>query len=161
MRETGEIMRFRLSNKGFTLVEVVAVLIVLGILMATLISRGMDTEPSRLRSEVDTLKAHLRYAQYLALNDIEPVRWGIAINGSSYTLVRNLSGDGTTFDYPHSLPNESPLPGKPAYTHTINPFAATSTNILFDEWGSPGNATIDITLGGEPIRITAETGYIP
>ena len=149
-------MRQKIGQKGLTLFEVIAVLLMLGILATVVISRGgMDSQEAKLRSEVDTLKAHLRYAQYLALNDIDPTRWGIAINGSSYTLVRNLDGNGSTFDNPHNLPNES------SSTHNLSPFTATAANVLFDEWGSPGNADINITLGNQTITITAETGYIP
>jgi MSHA pilin protein MshC len=148
-------MRQKIGNtKGFTLIEVIAILVVLGILAVVVLSRGSATEAEKLRAEIDTLKAHIRYAQYLALNDMAPTRWGIAINGSSYTLVRNLNGDGSTFDNPHNLPNDS------SYTHNLNPFTATSTNILFDEWGSPGNTDTVITLGSQTITIMAETGYI-
>lgn len=77
------------NNKGFTLIELIVVLVALGILTAAVLSRGMNSEQATLRSQVDTLKGHLRYAQYLAMNDMEPTRWGIAISGSSYTLVRS------------------------------------------------------------------------
>ena len=162
MIKTGEIMRNRLkSNKGFTLIEVVAVLIILGILAAVAISRGIDTRDVSLQAEVDTLKAHLRYAQYLALNDISPVKWGIQITGQTYTLVRNSNGDGATFDN-HSLPGES------SATHSIAPFTATTINVLFDEWGTPYNAasklaanqTINLSPGSQSFIITPETGYI-
>jgi MSHA pilin protein MshC len=161
--------RFR-NNKGFTLIEVIAVLVILAILAAVVITRGTATEEADLRAEVDTLKAHLRYAQYLALNDTNItntpgilVKWGIQISGQTYTLVRNLSGDGTTFDSPYILPNES------SATHSIAPFTATAVSILFDELGSPynastklgANATITFTPGSQSITITPETGFIP
>ena len=155
MMKTGEIMRDRLkNNKGFTLIEAIAVLIILGIVSAAVISRGMATADVDLQVEVDTLKSHLRYAQYLAMNNVSPAKWGIQINGQSYTLVRNLTGNGTTFDSPYKLPNES------SATHSISPFSATST-VLFDEWGSPGVANINIALGGKTIEINAGTGFIP
>jgi MSHA pilin protein MshC len=164
MMKTGEIMRHRIkNNKGFTLIEVVAVLIILGILSAVAISRGIDTREVELQAEVDTLKAHLRYAQYLALNDISPVKWGIQISGPTYTLVRNSNGDGATFDNPYNLPGES------SQTHSIAPFTATTINLLFDEWGSPyntaakltANQTIALNPGSQSFTITPETGYIP
>ncbi len=144
------------NNTGFTLIEVIVVLVILGIVVAVAISRGgMDSQEAKLRAEVDTLKSNLRYAQYLAMNDMEPTRWGLAISGSSYTLVRNLNGNGSTFDSPYNLPSES------SSTHNNSPFTATTANVLFNEWGSPGNADINITLGNQTITITAETGYIP
>jgi type II secretory pathway pseudopilin PulG len=155
---------------------VVAVLIILGILSAVAISRGMSSEEARLQAEVDTLKAHLRYAQYLALNENDtntttvpgtPVKWGIQINGSSYTLVKVISAAQTSL---------SPLPGESSATHSfatgITAALQGSNPILFDEWGSPyfasnkliGNGEITIiTLapGSQSIKMYAETGYIP
>jgi len=158
----GDVMGQKIGQKGLTLFEVIAVLLMVGILAAVVISRGGgDSQEAKLRSEVDTLKAHLRYAQYLALNDMEPTRWGIAINGSSYSLVRNPDRNSLTFDNPYNLPNES------SSTHNMAPLTATAANVLFDEWGSPGTTTlnsttdINITLGNQTITITAETGYIP
>ena len=157
MMKTGEIMRARLkNNKGFTMIEVIAVLVILAIVSAVVISRGIATADVDLQVEVDTLKSHLRYAQYLAMNDLSPVKWGITISGQTYRLVRNPSGNGSTFDSPTpcNLPNES------SDTHSISPFSATST-VLFDEWGSPGVANINIALGGKTIEINAGTGFIP
>jgi prepilin-type N-terminal cleavage/methylation domain-containing protein len=153
------------NHRGFTLIEVVAVLIILGIISAVAISRTMGTDEVKLQAEVDILKGHLRYAQYLALNDISPVKWGIQISGQSYTLVKNSSGDGATFDSPspYILPNES------SATHSIEPFTATQVTILFDEWGSPYSAStklgsafsIYLTPGSQSITITPETGFVP
>jgi MSHA pilin protein MshC len=153
------------NNRGFTLIEVIAVLVILAILAAVAISRSTATEEANLRAEVDTLKAHLRYAQSLALNDLSPVKWGIQISGSAYRLVKNPTGDGAAFDSPtpYNLPNES------SDTHSILPFSATTVNILFDDWGIPynsatklaANATITLTPGSQSITITPETGFIP
>lgn len=141
------------QNNGFTLIEVIAVLVIAAILTAVVVVRGMSTADVNLQAEVDTLKSHLRYAQYQALNDIAPVKWGINLQGSSYTLVRNISGDNTTFDSPFRLPNES------SATHDFSPVAATNAAVLFNEWGSP-NIT-SITFGGQTIAITANTGFMP
>lgn len=141
------------DNRGFTMIEVIAVLIILGIISAVFIVRGMGTEAVKLQAEVDTLKGHLRYAQYLAINDISPTKWGINLADSYYTLVKNASGDGVTFTSPFSLPNES------SATHSFAPITATSATVLFDEWGSPDITSL--AFGGQSVTITAETGFIP
>lgn len=138
------------KRKGFTLIEVIAVLVVVAIIAAVVVSRGMSTDAVNLQAEVDTLKSHLRYAQYLAMNDIPPNQWGINVGGSSYTLVKF---DGGAQSSPYRLPNES------AATHDFSPFSASAVTILFDEWGNPDNTSI--TLGGQTITITANTGFIP
>jgi len=145
------------------MIEVIAVLVIIGIIAVVAISRVTGTDAAKLQAEVDTLKGHLRYAQYLAINNISPVKWGIQVSGQSYKLVQNVSGDGATFTNPYNLPGES------SATHSIAPLNATVVTILFDEWGSPYNAstklaadaTIAFTPGSQSIKITLETGFIP
>ena len=168
MMQIEKIMRDRYRNdKGFTMIEVIAVLIIVAIISAVVISRGMDTDSVNLRAEVDTLKGHLRYAQYLALNenDTDPanplearIKWGIDVGTSSYTLVKYVADTPATHTI--RLPNES------SDTHSFSPTITASSTvnpILFDEWGSPGAENIDITIGGKTITgaIKAGTGFIP
>ena len=165
MMKTGEIMRDRLkNNKGFTLIEAIAVLIILGIVSAAVISRGMATADVDLQVEVDTLKSHLRYAQYLAMNENDtatnpigtPVKWGIRVVVSSYELVKYVGANNVYTEQTHTfkLPNES------SNTHSL-PINATGTGtVLFDDWGSPDTPIPAIALGGKSITITAETGFI-
>lgn len=156
MMKTVKIMKNRCKNKsGFTLIEVIAVLIILAIVSAVVISRVTATDTAKLQAEVNTLKGHLRYAQYLAMNDIAPVKWGINVGGSSYTLAK-VDNTGTT--NPYSLPGDS------SATHSFASgisASSSATPILFDEWGSPGIANINITLSGQTITIYAGTGFIP
>lgn len=140
------------DNRGFTLIEVVSVLTVLAILGAVFISRGMVSNEFKVHAEVDTLKSHLRFAQYRAMNDLPLTQWGISIGGSSYTLIR-VDANGTTS--PLNLPGES------SATHSFSPISADADTVLFDSWGSPGNGPVTLTLGGETITITANTGFIP
>lgn len=143
----------KLSNsKGFTMIEIVAVLIILGIIAAVAISRGLSVNDVTAQSEVETLKGHLRFAQSRAMNELSPVKWGIQANGSSYTLVRNLNGDNTTFDSPSHLPGES------SAIHTTTLSGAGSGTVLFDDWGNP-TVTV-ITFVGRSISITPNTGFI-
>ena len=128
----------------------IAVLIIAAIIAAVVVVGGTSTADVNLQAEVDTLKSHLRYAQYLAMNDIPPTRWGISVGSSSYTLVKDFGGTPST---PFHLPNES------SATHDFSPIAAAVVTVLFDEWGSPNNTSI--TFGGQTITITANTGFIP
>ena len=156
MKQIGEFLKDRCSNdKGFTLIEIIAVLIILGIIAAVAISRGTGTDAAQLQAEVDTLKGHLRYAQYLAMNDISsdatsPTKWGIIINGSSYTLIKDVNG---------TQPSPFNLPGESSAIHTSTISGAGTGTVLFDEWGSP--SVTAVTFGGQTITITPETGFLP
>jgi MSHA pilin protein MshC len=161
-------------NRGFTLIEIIAVLVIIVIISAVAISRSMATGAARSRAETDTLISNLRYAQYLAMNDISPTtggvvtgtQWGINIGANSYQLVKYVGG---------ALVNPTPfnLPGESSATHSFEtPVVSTGTPalVLFDEWGSPysdpatklaANATITLNPGSQTITITQETGFIP
>ena len=139
------------SNHGFTLIEMIAVLIVIGILasVAAVIFSSMDDE--KLATEVEILKSHLRYAQSRAM--IDNVSWGIASSGNSYTLQ---TGGSTSTS---SLPNDD------SSTHNLQiGVTANGPSVAFDNFGSPIGEGISIKLragnGSRTITITKNTGFI-
>ena len=59
---------FKAGNpKGFTLVEIIVVLIILGILAAVVINRAMSTTSTNRIAQESVIKNHIRYAQALAV----------------------------------------------------------------------------------------------
>lgn len=154
------------SSKGVTMIEVIAVLVIVTIIAVVAISRMTASEETKRRAEADTLKAHLRYAQALAMNDISTnaaanVLWGINIQANNYALVRYVGGSSTAHTF--MLPNEDDA----IHTLPSSMTATPSTLVLFDEWGSPVNAAqnslaaVAINIGGQTINITPQTGFIP
>lgn len=146
----------RLGSKGFTLIEIIAVLIILGIIAAVVISRGAVSEEIKAQADVDTLKGRLRFAQTLAMNDLPGGKCGIQVGSSSYTLVKiEPTGETTSM----------PLPGESSATYRFTSAATASVTgsnpILFDDWGDPGSTATTISLGGKTVTVTANTGFIP
>jgi MSHA pilin protein MshC len=150
------------NNNGFTMLEVIAVLIILGIITAFVVSRGVNNR-AELSSENEITKAHLRYAQCMALaNDI--YSWRITFSSGSpdyYTLSKINKDDGTETN-PINLPNEdSPTHNLPSGISITSGLGA----VTFDEWGSPGTITQSIILSDgagnfETITVTKNTGFI-
>ncbi len=140
----------RKNAHGFTLIEIIAVLMIIGIMSAVAVTIFSSLDKYKLISEVEILKSHLRYAQSRAMNDTA-TSWGIVITTESYTLQKN--GDPAS-----SLPNEN------SYTHTfLKGVTGDAANVTFDIWGSPsGDTTVILTAGdSRTITVTPNTGFIP
>lgn len=135
-----------LKQKGFTLIEVIAVLALIGILTVVIVGRSRNDDAA-LYGAREIVKSHLRYAQIKAMNS--DVSWGINFSANSYTLEDNSSNLA-------SFPGE--MPDSISYSSTINP-------VLFDQRGSPGGSTVTITLtkgsSTTNIIVTRNTGFIP
>jgi prepilin-type N-terminal cleavage/methylation domain-containing protein len=153
-------------NKGFTMIEVVAVLVVLFIVSAVFISRYTTVDSNELMAETDALKGNLRFAQIKAMSDtLQPnsnPRWELYISSAtSYTLYRR--GDGGV-RVSVNIPGEVP----PSSTHGLSTGVTITSGvglvITFDDWGSPGASNISVTLAqGAQSRvasITRNTGFI-
>ena len=146
-------------KRGFTLIEVIAVLIVLGIIAAVALSR-LTMSGTELYTERDILQSNLRFAQFKALtnNNNAATTWGISFAGNSYTLsLTNGSTDTTNTNFPSDS----------SATHTLSGGVTVTApaSVTYDFWGSPGAANIPVTLaqGGVTIsfNITGTTGFIP
>ena len=77
-----------LPVNGFTTIEVIAVLIIVGVIAAVVVSRFTGTSTYSVPSVAEQLKNHLRYAQTRAMNS--NVIWGIHfIDSTHYTIFKD------------------------------------------------------------------------
>lgn len=167
-------MKWIRKESGFTIIEIVVVLIVMSIITAFSISRGINPRTD-LNIQTEVLKTHLRHAQARALNSNIP--WGIRTNaaGDIYWL----------FQYQNPTITIINLPGEDNSTVSLTPEGITITagTYSFDsrgrpyytsETGEPAAAGTDLlTLGADQvitllksgetqtITITKSTGFIP
>ncbi len=142
------------QQAGFTMVEVIAVLIIIAIIAAVAIAKMSSTNSISVTSEAATLKTHLRFAQIKALGDVSPNTWGIQVNNTSYQLLNNAAAANII------------LPAETSNTHTFpGGVNATPTTITFDNFGNPGatNMSITLTSGSKTavVTVTNTTGFIP
>ncbi|NJB68566.1 prepilin-type N-terminal cleavage/methylation domain-containing protein [Desulfobaculum xiamenense] len=147
---------------GFTLIELIAVIAILGIMAATAIAGFGNLFDVNLRAQSEVLKRHLRYAQHMALSTSDP--WGVSSAGTSYFLFH-----GTTATQEH-------LPAENDIVRTIpDGISAGAWTVTFDANGEPAatgegiaasTAGWTITLSmpdrtPETLTVTADTGFIP
>jgi len=149
-------LRQSVGKGGFTMIEIIAVLVILGILSAVVAVKMSGTSDYDLASQVEVVKNHLRYAQIRAMNT--DTNWGINFTSpEQYNL----------FEVVGSTPTARLLPGEDNATViltnksklTITP--PTGGSVTFDSYGSPGAETITIETTGGTITVTQNTGFIP
>ena len=140
------------GKNGFTLLEVICVMLLIGIVSAVVISRSRD-HSVELIGEMEVVKGHLRYAQTRAMNSNEG--WGINFSTSSYTLEENGAASAT------ALPGQSGS----VYTLAVGSISSTVNPIVFNQWGNPGATSITVTVSdgadSQSFAITPLTGFIP
>jgi prepilin-type N-terminal cleavage/methylation domain-containing protein len=151
------------GSNGFTLIEVVSTLVLLGIIAVGVVS-GLPRSNFRLVTGVDRVSAHLRYAQIRAQADIYQWRLVFA-DTTTYQIGPVVPGEGFT---PGIVPGTGALQG----TLSGGVTATAGTVIQFDSWGRPSSdagvlfdsdQTITLTDGtrSQSITILAGTGLIP
>jgi prepilin-type N-terminal cleavage/methylation domain-containing protein len=171
------------TQNGFTLIEIISVLVILGILVVVAVSR-MSNHDVAVYTGADALKAHLRYAQTMAMNKdpntsantetIMGINYDAGTN--QYWLFKGINTSDIIF-----LPDDSKyITGDRKIDLTAKKITLGSGfTIYFDNHGIPytlytdsttntplANAlTISVTAlsGGssKSLTITPQTGFIP
>lgn len=151
--------------RGFTLVEITVVVVLIGIIAAVLFARSISTDQINVVGEVDKIRNHIRYAQSLAMKRNEV--WSIHCDGSRYWLADDNS-------------TAVSLPGAPTTTISLTDLGVSMNAfaVYFDPLGVPYHSwvnendnspvtpsnpmNINISAGSESraLTITPETGFI-
>lgn len=149
-------MRNNISRRGFTLVEIIFVIFVLGILLSVAISHFNDTDS--LIEDIDDIYSKLRYTEHLALvNQVcrpddqfwYKKRWTIKFkqyhDGIYYTIYRDLNNNNQIDDNEIVVLNGEKLTYPNTYKTTIYDVSASggcqSPVLSFDYLGRPYSKT--------------------
>ncbi len=154
--QIGKILKDRgWSNRGFTMIEVIAVLVLIGIIAVVAISRYTSTAEVDLIAKQEILKSHIRYAQSRAMNS--NMIWGIQFSGLTYSLFAYSNGTAVTPTpiFPNVDSGSAPMP----------PGMSATGIVAFDFFGRPYTDVTTTTpyttqiIAG--ITITPDTGFVP
>jgi MSHA pilin protein MshC len=163
-------MENQLRSHGFTLVELIVVMLVLGILAAVFIPRS-NNPAIVVSTQAEQVAADIRYVQSLAMTQGRRYRINF-ITATTYNFT-DITGSSTTS--PH--PSGTPFPILLATGVTLSPQLPLVTifpsQIAFDGLGIPytdqpatiklaSTATISMASGGSTltVRIFPETGLV-
>lgn len=131
-------MRGRLVEAGFTLIELVMVIVIIGTLAVVALPRMVDTTSWRLRAFNDQLQSQLHTAQRLSLTQRSPVIATITATGASFAYVSGSTL--ATLPCPSAIP--SCIAGSGTRTITFN--AGNSGQAL-----TSTGAALTITVSGD------------
>jgi len=162
-----------MGNKGFSLIELIVVILIIGIMSAALIAGNASYIPAvRLEAARWRLKSDLSYAQSLAVT--QQLNHGIIFNPpNSYSVYKQTTGNivnnpltGSVFTVNYLT--DSSLKG---VTISATSFGSPTTNrVEFDSSGSPSDGTLVLAVDGSvtlsnsgksaTITVTKNTGKI-
>jgi MSHA pilin protein MshC len=127
------------NQSGFTLTELITVIVIVGILSVAVLPRFFEVSAFEERGSADQVKSMLRFAQKTAI--AQHANISVAISTAA-------TPDCTTTLASMSL------------TCKVKSAVANKT-VTFDALGRPvPNAADSVTVGGTTITIEAETGYV-
>jgi MSHA pilin protein MshC len=143
------------NQRGFTLIELIMVMIIVGILAAVVAPRFFDANVFKSRGFADQVQASLRYAQKEAIAQRRNVC--VAMTTSIITLtIANASGAASPCG-----PNLAFPAGGNAITAPSGITLSPAVNINFDALGRTIPAqTISVSGATNNIVVEAETGYV-
>ncbi|TAN52955.1 MAG: prepilin-type N-terminal cleavage/methylation domain-containing protein [Methylococcaceae bacterium] len=153
------------SHRGFTLIELIMIMILIGIIAAFGMPRLFSNSPFEERGFYDGVLNALRYAQKRATASRCSVL--VEITNSTLTLTTHGVNHLGTCDVSSNLtrPLYNPSTGESFYTLSA-PEGVTMTgpaSLIFLGTGAAnlgGNQSITITINTRSISVLAETGFV-
>ncbi|MDO8988729.1 MAG: GspH/FimT family pseudopilin [Sideroxyarcus sp.] len=146
------------AQRGFTLTELIMVIVIMGILAAVAAPRFFDKNAFDSRGYYDQVMSTLRFAQKTAVAQRRPVCVAFTAGSIELTIDSSIPPDGgcdAALTSPEGLaPYIVTAPSGVTLSDFVTPFSFTAL----------GRATVaqSITVSGyaTPITVEAETGYV-
>ena len=140
-----------MGSKGFTLIELVVIILLLGVLAAVALPKFFNLSDYRTRVVYDEVAGAVRYAQKLAVASGCEVQ--VNISGNSYALQQH-STDCTSGAF-------ATISNHPVTSHNFSGVSLTSSpsSFIFDAMGRSSKA-VTVNVDSDSFNVIAETGTV-
>ncbi len=147
--------------RGFTLVELITVVVILGILAALAVPRFFDSQVFEERGFYEEVAATLRYAQKIAVGSGCPVR--VSITAGGYDLKQQAASGNrcnpadSTWPVQVLLPDGQAAAGSAPAGISLGPV----TTYQVDGLGQTSlGGDLTVTVGALSLTVQAQSGYV-
>jgi MSHA pilin protein MshC len=141
----------RRTPRGFTLVELIVTMIIIGIMAVAVLPRFADRSAFEERGFRDETLALLRWAQKSAVAQRRAVCAALNDNGVALTIA-SAAGDTADCDTPLALPSNP---------HGGTGMGRSANSLRFLASGATDQAAnVTVTIAGQTIVVEAVTGYV-
>ncbi len=151
------------NERGFTILEVIVVLILISIVSVVIITRTTNIQDIELEAQSDKVQTHIRYAQTMAMKRSDTI-WGIKCDGTDYWLFKNNDPD-TEVNQIQFLGENSvkvPMSSMGAFVLYFDKYGIPYTAYTDESTNTPVSAVnpLLIQIDSQTFNITPETGFI-
>ena len=145
------------KQRGFTMVELIVVLVILGLLSVYAVPRFFDAQSFNQRGFYNETLNAVRYAQQYAVATNCDVQVNLTTNGYS---LKHPTVNCNTADFDQDVPHPARIGNAFSGTDT-GVTVSPATTFSFNALGVPSfGSNLAITVGGISFTVHADTGYI-
>jgi len=137
-------------SSGFTLIEMIVILVLLGIVSAVALPRFFNVDGYRTRAAYDEVAGAVRYAQKLAVASGCDVQVQIVNDGYALQQHQTSCSSGGFVNI-----SDHPMTNNTFSNINLSP----TTSFIFDSMGRSSSA-LTVNVGSESFAVIAETGYV-
>ena len=147
---------FYIDRRGFSLVELVTVILLISILAALAMPRMFDATAFRSRGFYEEVVSAARYGQKLAVASGCSVR--LNISGGAFALTQRQNCDSGAFS--QSVPRPAGSGTFAAAAPAGVSLSASTATIDFDSLGRATPGSVTVSVDGRSFTIDGESGYV-